>query len=93
MINLYQKTWSEINNEIAGKIIRLRKRKKISQNELALRSGVSLGSVKRFEQSGEISLQSLTKIAIALGVEDELLNLFDDVPFESIEEVINEQTK
>lgn len=93
MINLYQKTWSEVNNEIAGKIIRLRKRKKISQKELALRSGVSLGSVKRFEQSGEISLQSLTKIAIALGVEDELLNLFDDVPFESIEEVINEQTK
>ena len=46
MINLYQKTWSEINNEIAGKIIRLRKRKKISQKELALRSGVSLGSVK-----------------------------------------------
>ena len=93
MINLYQKTWSEINNEIAGKIIRLRKRKKISQKELALRSGVSLGSVKRFEQSGEISLQSLTKIAIALGVEEKLLNLFDDVPFESIEEVINEQTK
>ena len=93
MINLYQKTWTEINNEIAGKIIRLRKRKKISQKELALRSGVSLGSVKRFEQSGEISLQSLSKIAIALGVEDELLNLFDDVPFASIEEVINEQTK
>ena len=93
MINLYQKTWSEINNEIAGKIIRLRKRKKISQKELATRSGVSLGSVKRFEQSGEISLQSLSKIAIALGVEEELLNLFDDVPFESIEEVINEQTK
>lgn len=93
MINLYQKTWSEINNEIAGKIIRLRKRKKISQKELATRSGVSLGSVKRFEQSGEISLQSLSKIAIALGVEDELLNLFDDVPFASIEEVINEQTK
>lgn len=93
MINLYQKTWSEINNEIAGKIIRLRKRKKISQKELALRSGVSLGSVKRFEQSGEISLQSLTKIAIALGVEGELESLFDNVPFESIEEVINEQTK
>lgn len=93
MINLYQKTWSEINNEIAGKIIRLRKRKKISQKELALRSGVSLGSVKRFEQSGEISLQSLTKIAIALDVEGELESLFDNVPFESIEEVINEQTK
>ena len=93
MINLYQKTWSEINNEIAKKIIRLRKRKKITQKELAARSGVSLGSLKRFEQSGEISLQSLTKIAIALDVEGELENLFENVPFASIEEVINEQTR
>lgn len=93
MINLYQKTWSEINNEIAKKIIRLRKRKKITQKELAARSGVSLGSLKRFEQSGEISLQSLTKIAIALDVEGELENLFENVPFASIEEVMNEQTK
>lgn len=72
MINLYQKTWTEINNDIAQKIVRLRKRKKITQKQLAARSGVSLGSLKRFEQSGEISLQSLTKIAIALDVENEL---------------------
>nr|WP_308656435.1 helix-turn-helix transcriptional regulator [uncultured Agathobacter sp.] len=93
MINLYQKTWTEINNDIAQKIVRLRKRKKITQKQLAARSGVSLGSLKRFEQSGEISLQSLTKIAIALDVENELEDLFDNVPFASIEEVINEQTK
>ena len=71
----------------------MRKRKKITQKQLAARSGVSLGSLKRFEQSGEISLQSLTKIAIALDVENELEDLFDNVPFASIEEVINEQTK
>ena len=93
MINLYQKTWTEINNNIAQKIVRLRKRKKNTQKQLAARSGVSLGSLKRFEQSGEISLQSLTKIAIALDVENELEDLFNNVPFASIEEVINEQTK
>lgn len=93
MINLYQKTWIEINNDIAQKIVRLRKRKKITQKQLAARSGVSLGSLKRFEQSGEISLQSLTKIAIALDVENEPEDLFNNVPFASIEEVINEQTK
>ena len=93
MINLYQKTWIEINNDIAQKIVRLRKRKKITQKQLAARSGVSLGSLKRFEQSGEIALQSLTKIAIALDVENELEDLFNNVPFASIEEVINEQTK
>ena len=93
MISLYQKTWTEINNDIAQKIVRLRKRKKITQKQLAVRSGVSLGSLKRFEQSGEISLQSLTKIAIALDVENELEDLFNNVPFASVEEVINEQTK
>ena len=93
MINLYQKTWTEINNDIAQKIVRLRKRKKITQKQLAARSGVSLGSLKRFEQSGEISLQSLTKIAIALDVENELEDLFNNAPLASIEEVINEQTK
>lgn len=90
---MHQKTWTEINNDIAQKIVRLRKRKKITQKQLAARSGVSLGSLKRFEQSGEISLQSLTKIAIALDVENELEDLFNNVPFASIEEVINEQTK
>ncbi len=93
MITLYQKTWKEINIEIANRMVQLRKRKKISQKELAVRSGVSLGSVKRFEQSGEISLQSLTKLAIALEVEGELESLFSEVPFGSIEEVINGQTQ
>lgn len=72
MINLYQKTWAEIDIEIANRMVQLRKRKKISQRELAVRSGVSLGSVKRFEQTGEISLRSFTKLAIALEVEGEL---------------------
>lgn len=53
MINLYQKTWKEINIEIAKRMVQLRKRKKISQKVLAAKSGVSLGSVKRFEQTGQ----------------------------------------
>ena len=93
MINLYQKTWNEIDNAIANRMVKLRKRRKITQKALAAKSGVSLGSIKRFEQSGEISLQSLTKLAIALEVEGELDTLFDPVPFQSIEEVINEQDK
>jgi transcriptional regulator with XRE-family HTH domain len=93
MVNLYQKTWNEIDNDIANRMVKLRKRRKITQKALAAKSGVSLGSIKRFEQSGEISLQSLTKLAIALEVEGELDTLFDSVPFQSIEEVINEQDK
>lgn len=91
MISLNQKTWKEINTEIASNVQKLRKRKKISQKELATRTGVSLGSIKRFEQTGEISLQSLTKIAIALRAEDEMESLFTSPNFESIEEILNGQ--
>lgn len=79
----------EIDKKIAERIRRIRKRRKISQIELSRQSGVSLGSVKRFEQSGEISLRSLTKIAIALSVEKQLKELFTNVPFLSIEEISN----
>lgn len=85
------KTPVEIDRLIAERIRTIRKRRKISQKKLSEKSGVSLGSVKRFEQSGEISLISLTKIAVALDVSRELEELFAEVPFLSIEEVIHGQ--
>lgn len=93
MINIFQKTPNEINRIITNNIINLRKRKKISQKELSLKSGVSYGSIRRFENEGEISLTSLTKIAIALGVSDELEELFSNVSYDSIQEIINDQSK
>ncbi|MEL6865377.1 MAG: helix-turn-helix transcriptional regulator [Bacteroidota bacterium] len=45
----------------------MRKRHKLSQAELAERSGVSLGSIKRFEQTGKIAFESLLKLAHILG--------------------------
>lgn len=85
-----QKTPKEINCTIAERVRNIRKRKKISQTELSKKSGVSFGSVKRFEQSGEISLTSLVKIAIALEISSELEDLFADVAPQSIEEILNE---
>ena len=93
IFNFNQRTPKEINKLIATRIRDIRKRKKISQKKLSEKSGVSLGSVKRFESSGEISLISLTKLAIALNCENELESLFEDTTFESIQEVINEQDK
>lgn len=84
---LKQKTPAETARLLSSRIRDIRKRKKVSQIKLSEKSGVSLGSVKRFEQSGEISLISLTKIAIALEIEGELEDLFEEVPFLSIEEV------
>lgn len=84
-----RKTPPEIERQIAERIRSIRKRRKISQQKLSKLSGVSLGSLKRFEQSGEISLLSLIKIAIALDISEELERLFADAPPLSIEEIIN----
>ena len=51
---------------------------------------MSYGSIKRFEASGQISLISLTKIAMALEIADELRTIFTQVPYKDIQEVINE---
>ena len=83
-------TAEEMDKKLADRVSQLRKRRKFSQKELAEKSGVSLGSIKRFETSGQISLISLTKIAIALGCNNEITEMFTDVPYRSIEEVISE---
>jgi transcriptional regulator with XRE-family HTH domain len=88
---LTQKTSNELNMLLAKRMADIRKRRSISQKELSTKSGVSLGSLKRFEQTGEISLISFTKLAIALGIESELESLFENAPFLSIEEVIRGQ--
>jgi transcriptional regulator with XRE-family HTH domain len=84
-------TPEEINLVIAGNVRKLRKRKGISQEKLSGLSGVSYGSIKRFEATGNISFLSLTKIAVALDAVNGIKALFTDVPYQSIEEVINEQ--
>ncbi len=91
MTGLLWETAEEINENLAKRVRNIRKRRKISQEELSRRSGVSYGSIKRFESSGQISLLSLTKIAMALDCADEIRGLFTDVPYQSIEEVIREK--
>ena len=86
---LNQKTPNEIAKSLAGKIKEHRKKLKISQEVLAQKSGVSLGSIKRFETKHEISLQSFIKITIALGLDGDFENLFTTKTYTSIDEVIN----
>lgn len=80
---------NEIQLEIAKNIREKRKKLKLTQEEFAKKSGVSFGLIKRFENTGEISLFSLVKIALVLNCEDEFLNLFKQKQYDSIEEIIN----
>lgn len=83
-------TAEELDQKLAQRVQNIRKRRSISQEKLASMSGVSYGSIKRFETSGQISLISFTKIAMALDIADDIRNLFATVPYRDIQEVINE---
>ncbi len=87
---LQWETAEEINQKLAMRIRCVRRRRKISQEKLSSMSGVSFGSLKRFEATGKISLLSLTKLALALGCADEIRQLFTEIPYLTIQEVINE---
>ena len=85
---------SDIQDQLRQKFKTRRKQLGYTQTELAERSGVSLGSLKRFETTEQISLESLLKLAFVL----ECLWEFGDIckedveRFGSIEEVMNIKT-
>lgn len=92
MISIDQKTPNEISMDIVQRLKKRRKEWHITQEELSHRSDVSLGSIKRFERTGEISLISLIKISIVLDCEDDFEALFKQKKYNSIEEIIKENS-
>ena len=90
MRQLVWETAEELDQKLAQRVRNIRKRRSISQEKLASMSGVSYGSIKRCEMTGKKSLLSLTKIAMALDIADELRDIFTNVPYKDIQEVINE---
>ena len=83
----------EIAKDIAKQEKNKRKKRKLTQAELSARSGVSLASLKRIEQTGEISFVSLVKIAMVLEETDTLDQLFLTREYSSIQEVIDERNQ
>ena len=73
---LSQETLHKHTTAIALRMRARRKEAHLSQAQLSVLSGVSLGSLKRFEQTGEISLASLVALAQALECEGDLQMLF-----------------
>ncbi|MDR2934025.1 MAG: helix-turn-helix domain-containing protein [Rickettsiales bacterium] len=80
-----------IKKDLKERVKSRRKEAKISQSELAGRSGVSFASIRRFETNGEISFSSLLKIAMVLGYENDFNQLFERKNYQSIDEIIGEK--
>ncbi len=91
-LELLYKTYYEMQTVITKRLITLRKKRKISQKRLSVISGVPYASIRRFENTGDISFASFIKIVMALRLYDDLNNLFVvKEKYSSIEDVINAQ--
>lgn len=88
-------TPQEILKDIARQSKQARLNINLSQEGLASRSGISLASLKRFEQTGKISLESLLKIALVLNSLEDFKLLFQKSakPIMSLDEIIEEPSK
>lgn len=85
---------SDILKEIAEKHKKLRKSLKLSQTELAVRSGVSLGTIKRFESTGQIALESLLKLAYLLNALQDFETIFKrEDNMKELEKMFSAKTK
>lgn len=67
MISIEMPTPREVLKTIAQKARAKRLSLNLSQLTLSQKSGVSYGVLKKFEQTGQISLESLLKLAFTLG--------------------------
>lgn len=79
----------EIQKEIARKEKERRKDRGLTQEELARRAGLSLSSLRRFEQTGEISFASLVRIGSVLDDEKAFLDLFAPQEYQTMKELLD----
>ena len=78
----------EIALAVAGRARALRLARNLSQAGLAAAAGVSEGSLKRFEHTGQIAFVSLVRLAVALDATDLLETWFQPPPPRTIDQAL-----
>ena len=85
-VNIY--TTPEIAKAIAEKVKQRRLERNLTQEGLSVRSGIPVGTYRRFERTGEISLHGLLQIAFALNCLADFKRLFEQKQYGSIDEML-----
>ncbi len=85
------------SEDIAAQLAARSKNRRLAQNltleGLARRSGVALGTLKKFERSGQIALVSFIRLVITLKDEAALENLLLEQKFETLDEILQSEKK
>ncbi|MEA2017543.1 MAG: helix-turn-helix transcriptional regulator [Campylobacterota bacterium] len=95
MITINITTPDSIIEQLKIKLKQMRLSMNLTQDGLAKRSGVSLGSLKRFESSGNISLKSLLKLSLVLECLDDFQNIANPKKevINSLDDILNTKVK
>lgn len=80
------KSLEEILCDLVAREQKTRKEKRITQKELARKTGISYASIRRFETTGNISFLGLLKIANVLGCLEDFDSVFKEKEINDLEE-------
>jgi len=83
----------DIAAEMAVRSKNRRLAQNLTQEGLARRSGVALGTLKKFERTGQIALVSFIRLVIALKDEASLENLLLEQQFETLDDILQSGKK
>lgn len=76
MLDFAFSTSDEITAELGLRLKAVRLSQSLTQADLAERAGISVGTVKSLERTGQSSVVSLVRVVQALGLTDQLQSLF-----------------
>ncbi len=94
MLDININTPSSVIEQLKTKFKQKRLFLNLTQEGLSKRSGVTLGSLKRFESSGQISLESLLKLSFILECLDDFKNIANPIEtIDSIDDILNVKEK
>jgi len=80
-------TPGEVAKVLAERLKTLRLMQGFKRQTLAVRAGVTVSSLKRFETTGKASLELVLKLAFALGRLDEFAGILQPPPAQSLADI------
>ncbi|MBL6929685.1 MAG: helix-turn-helix domain-containing protein [Rhodospirillales bacterium] len=83
----------DMASELAARLKGRRLARKLTLEGLAQRSGVPLGTLKKFERTGRIALVSFIRLVVALKDETALEKLLLEPEFETLEQILGSEKK
>jgi transcriptional regulator with XRE-family HTH domain len=81
-------SFEDIAAELAVRLKNRRLAQNLTLEGLARRSGVALGTLKKFERTGQIALVSFIRLVVTLKDEAALAGLLLEQKFETLDEVL-----